>query len=174
MLFLSKLLKRVVQAHLQAHLDGSSLLPGWQSAYRRLHSTETAVTKVFNDLLMAVDRGQMSALCLLDLPSAFDTVDHDLLLQRLACQFGLCGTVLQWIQSCLSCRTFRVVYGDVLAFIVHVMCSVPQGSVLGPLFFFILYMTDMELGHWVTGSMGHLGHLSVRVTGSPSRHFDPV
>ena len=43
--FLSKLLERVVQARLQAHLDGSSLLPGWQSAYRRLHSTETVVMK---------------------------------------------------------------------------------------------------------------------------------
>jgi len=84
----------------------------------------------------------MSALCLLDLPSAFDTVDHDLLLQRLERQFGLCGTVLQWIQSYLSNRTFRVVYGDVLSFVVYVMCSVPQGSVLGPLFF-IMYMADL-------------------------------
>ena len=86
---------RVVQARLQAHPDGSSLLPGWQSAYRRLHSTETAVKKVFNDLLVAVDRGLMSALCLIDLSSAFDTVDHDLLLQRLERQFGLCGATNQ-------------------------------------------------------------------------------
>ena len=47
----------------------------------------------------------MSALCLLDLSSALDTVEHDLLLQRLERQFGLCGTVLQWIQSYLSGRT---------------------------------------------------------------------
>jgi len=90
--------------------------------------------------LMAVDRGQMSVLCLLDLSAVFDTVDHDLLLQRLECQLGLCGTALQWVRSYLSRRTFRVVYGDVM-FIVYVMCSVPQGSVLGPLFF-ILYMAD--------------------------------
>jgi len=56
------LFKLLVQARLQAHLDGSSVLPGWQSAYRRLHSTNTVVTEVFNDLLVAVDRGQMSAL----------------------------------------------------------------------------------------------------------------
>jgi len=84
----------------------------------------------------------MSALCLLDLSSVFDAVDHDLLLQRLERQFGLCGTVLQWIRSYLSNRTFRVVYGDVLLFVVYVMCSVPQGSVLG-LLFFILYMADL-------------------------------
>jgi len=136
----------VVQSCLLAHLNGNSLLPGWQSAYRRSHSTETAVTKVFNDLLTAVDRGQMSVLCLLDLSAAFDTVDHDPLLQRLERQFGQCGTALQWVRSHLSGRTFRLVYGDVMTFIVYVMCSVPQGSVLGPLFF-ILYMAD--LADWV-------------------------
>jgi len=112
--FLSKLLEKVVQARLLAHLNGNNLLPGWQSAYRRFHSTETAVTKVFNGLLMAVNRGQMSVLCLLDLSAAFDTVDHELLLQRLERQFGLCGTVLQWVRSYLSGRTFRVVYSDVM------------------------------------------------------------
>jgi len=56
--------------------------------------TETSVTKVFNDLLMAVDRGQISIHCLLDLSAAFDTVNHDLLLLRLERQFGLCGRVL--------------------------------------------------------------------------------
>ena len=85
----------MVQSCLLAHLNSNSLLPDWQSAYRRFHSTETAVTKVFSDLLMAVDRGQMSVVCLLDLSAAFDTVDHDLLLQRLERQFGLCGTALQ-------------------------------------------------------------------------------
>jgi len=101
---------------------------------------------VFNDLLTAVDWGQISVLCLLDLSAAFDTVDHDLLWQRLERQFGLCGTALQWVRSYLSGRTFRVVYGDVMSFTVYVMCSVLQGSVLGPLFF-ILYMAD--LADWV-------------------------
>ena len=63
-------------------------------AWEKLDRVETAVTKVFDDLLVAVDRGKMSAVCLLDLSSAFDTLDHDLLLQRLERQFGLCGTVL--------------------------------------------------------------------------------
>jgi len=58
-----------------------------QSAYRQFHSTETAVTKVFSDLLVAADSGQMSAVCLLDLTAAFETVDHDLLLLQLEHQF---------------------------------------------------------------------------------------
>jgi hypothetical protein len=84
----------------------------------------------------------MSALCLLDLTAAFNTVDHDLLLLRLERQFGLCGNVLEWLRSYLSGRTFRVVYGGCTSSIVYIMCSVPQGSVLGPLLF-ILYMTDL-------------------------------
>jgi len=73
-----------------------------QSTYWKYHSTETAVTRVYIDLLLAADRGQLSAYCLLDLTAAFDTVDHELLLLRLERQFGLRGTALMWFRSCLS------------------------------------------------------------------------
>ena len=59
------------------------------------------MTKVFNDLLLATDGGQMSAVCLLDLTAAFDTVDHELLLLRLERQFGLRGIVF-WLVSVVS------------------------------------------------------------------------
>jgi len=65
--FISKLMEKIVQAHIQAFLDSNGLMLRKQSAYRRFHSTETAVTKVFKDLLVAADDGQMSALYLLDL-----------------------------------------------------------------------------------------------------------
>jgi len=58
-------------------------MPITQFAYRRFYSTETAVTKIYSDLLFAADDGQMSDLYLLDLTAAFDTVDHTLLLHRL-------------------------------------------------------------------------------------------
>jgi len=78
--FLSKLLEKVVQTQLQCFLNGHGMMPIHQSAYRRYHSTETVLLKVFSDLQLAKDRGQVSALCLLDLTAAFDTVDHELLL----------------------------------------------------------------------------------------------
>jgi len=72
--FLSKSLERVVQIRLQVFLDSNNLMPATQSAYRQFHITETAVTAVYNDLLLAAYSGQVSALCLLDLTAAFDTV----------------------------------------------------------------------------------------------------
>ena len=100
-----------------------------QSAYLRFHSTETAVIKVYNDLLLAADNGDVSALCLLDLTAAFDTVDHDLMMLKLEHQFGLRGVVLDWFRSYLCGRTYRVIHGGKTSCIVHVICSVPQGSV---------------------------------------------
>ena len=77
--FLSKLMEKAVQTQLQRHLDSNSLMPPLQSAYRACHSTETALLKIFNDVLLAADKGEITALCMLDLTAAFDTVDHDVL-----------------------------------------------------------------------------------------------
>ena len=99
--------------------------------------------KVYNDLLLAADSGQVSALCLLDMTAAFDTVDHGLLILRLERQFGHRGVVVQWFCSYLSDRPFRVVLGGKSSFVVHLLCSVPQGSVLGPLMF-ITYMANLD------------------------------
>ena len=79
----SKLLERIVSSQLVKYLKENDLLPDLQSAYRALQSTETAVLKVLADLLLALDSGDLAMLTLLDLSSAFDSVDHDTLLQRL-------------------------------------------------------------------------------------------
>ena len=71
----SKLLERLVAQQLLAYLNKSGLLPRLQSAYRAGHLTETAVLKVLSDILLAIDAGDLSALMLLDLSAAFDTVD---------------------------------------------------------------------------------------------------
>jgi len=150
--FFSKLLERNAQRQLQAYLNNNDLMPTQQSAYRQHHSTETAVTKVYNDLLMAADSGLVSALCLLDLTAAFDTVDHDLQLMCLERPFGLRGVPLPWFASYLRCRSYRVWHGGCSSRTVWVVCSVPRGSVLGPRLFsmYAANLADNVKEHKVT------------------------
>ena len=79
--FVSKLFERLVSTQLQSHVDTHSLLPASQSAYRRGHSTETALLKVYSDLISALDSSSdhQSVLAVLDMTAAFDTVDHRIL-----------------------------------------------------------------------------------------------
>ena len=101
---LFKLLERLVAHQLKAHLDSSGLFPRLQYAYRANHSTETAVLKVLSDILLAIDDGDLSALVLLDLSAAFDTVDHYILLRRLDITYRWNRTVLNWFESYLGRR----------------------------------------------------------------------
>ena len=88
-----------------------------------------------NDLIRAVDDGKVSALVLLDLSSAFDTVDHGSLLTVLDDRFAVTGPALDWFRSYLSEQTQTIIVGGTESQTVSMDCSVPQGSVLGPLEF---------------------------------------
>ena len=67
-----------------------------QSAYRKLHSTETALLRVHNDISVSLDKGYVIALTLLDLSAAFDAIDHNTLTNRLAEWSGVSGMALAW------------------------------------------------------------------------------
>ena len=133
--YISKVVERVVASRMCHHMDTNSLHSKFQSAYKKYHSTETALTRVINDCLCAIDAKQAMFLILLDCSAAFDTVDHDLLLESLSVHYGIQGNALAWLRSYLSGRTQCVcVDGD------HsekkiLRCGVPQGSVLGPVLF---------------------------------------
>ena len=135
--FTSKLTEKAVAVQLQEHMLVNGLFPELQSAYRQHHSTETALLKVKNDLLMAMDKGQVTLLVLLDLSSAFDTVEHEILLERLRSTIGLRGKVLSWFESYLKGRSQQVSINGTLSKPFDLKCGVPQGSCLGPLLFTI-------------------------------------
>jgi hypothetical protein len=103
--FMSKLIEKAVLKRLSTHLESSHLLVPFQSAYRSNHSTETALLRVFDDLVMTVDSGRAAVLTLLDLSAAFDIVDHPTLLSRLEARFGVSGTALLWFRSYIANRS---------------------------------------------------------------------
>ena len=74
--FISKILEKIVANRLQAHIKNNHLCNPLQSVYRRHHSTESALLKVHNDIIISMDKGEVTALTLLDLSAAFDTIDH--------------------------------------------------------------------------------------------------
>ena len=76
---------------LTAHLESNDLLPANQSAYRRGHSTETALLKICNDDVMTADKGMITLVALLDYSAAFDTVDYSVMLEVLDQRFGVRG-----------------------------------------------------------------------------------
>ena len=131
--FISKLLEKVVADQLETHLSSNNLYEHLQSAYRRYHSTETALLKVSNDVLKVINDDNVCLLVLLDLSAAFDTIDHGILLERLQNQFHICGTALDWITSYLRDRKQTVAIENITSRERNPDFGIPQGSVLGPL-----------------------------------------
>ena len=142
--FLSKLLEKTVFNQLSNHLINNNILDKFQSGFRSQHSTETALLKVVSDLRLASNANKVSVLMLLDLSSAFDTIDHCILIDRLEKWVGLSGSALKWFTSYLAERQFSVSLGDLRSNPVQVEYGIPQGSILGPILF-SLYM--LPLGH---------------------------
>ena len=96
-----------------------------------------------DDILLALDNGDVSALVLLDLSAAFDTIDHQILIRRLQSVFGLSGSVLDWVKSYLNERTQTVVVSDSYSDPSLLEFCVPQGSVLGPVLF-VMYTQPLS------------------------------
>ena len=140
--YIGKLIERAVNIQLNDHITTNNLMEPMQSAYRVGHSTETALIKVKADILNAIDNKEVVCLVLLDLSAAFNTVNHQILLERLKIMFGLTGTVINWITSYLSGRFQNVVVGNANSSAVPLSCGVPQGSILGPTLF-TLYTTPL-------------------------------
>ena len=141
--FVSKVIEKIVASQVHTHLRDAKLFPTLQSAYRQYHSTETAMIKVTNDILRAIDDYSDVILVLLDLSAAFDTLGHQILLSRLKSYFGFTGSVLQWFRSYLTNRSQKVVISEVASSLRQLEFGVPQGSILRPLLF-VLYMAPLQ------------------------------
>ena len=139
--FLSKVTEKAALSGFIPHLKEHNLLPSYQSAYREHYSTETALVKVQNDLLIAADNHKVSLFASIDLSAAFDTVDHSILMKVLESNFGVTGTALKWFNSYLESRGQRVKIDNVLSDKSELRFGVPQGSCAGPILYSVYAST---------------------------------
>ena len=132
LLFLEKLIERVVAVRLNKHMTNNDLHCKEEYGYKEEHSTELLLMNVVNDLLIACDQKKPTIVLLLDLSAAFDTVDQGKLLTILKEELGIDGIALNWLRSFLTGRTQRVKINDSYSDVVNLEFGVAQGSVLGP------------------------------------------
>ena len=104
-----------------------------------------ALLKVVNDLVCDIDKGNVSFLTMLDLSAAFDTIDHDILFNRLASIFGINDSALNWLKSYLMNRNQKVKINEHHSSEIPISFGVPQGSALGPLLFAIYIYTISDV-----------------------------
>ena len=114
--FVGKLIEKVVSAQVSDYISSNGLSDPYQSAYTKARSTETALACVQNDILRAIDNQQAVFLLMSDLSAAFDTVDHVILLERLAGDFGFTGDVHNWFKTYLEARTCSVIINGISLF----------------------------------------------------------
>ena len=143
--FLGKTIETSAKKQLIAHMETLNVMPEDQSAYREFHSTETALCSIVSDLLEYMDNGKCAILILLDLSTAFDTVDHKLLIDDLM-YIGVEGVALNWFISHLENRSYHVIINGTKSERRTLQRGVPQGSVLGPVLFSI-YTTELA---WIS------------------------
>ena len=129
-----------MSSRVEEHLLSNNLHEEHESAYKKFHSTDTALLKVQNDILQSLDQNNVTVLVMLDLSAAFDTNDHMTLFHRIKHMFGIAGKPLKWMTSYLSGRHQTVTIDGKLSVLMNF--SVPQGSVLGPKFY-TMYTTPI-------------------------------
>ena len=130
--FQSKILEKAVTKQLCSFLQSNSTLEVFQSGFRPHHSTETALLKVLNDLLLSSDKGFISLLVLLDLSAASDTIDHLILIDWLKNLVGLSGQALSWFRSYLSERHQFVYTANESSYRSRVVTGAAAGAVATP------------------------------------------
>ena len=132
LLFLGKLIERIVSARLDKHMKDNNLHSDFQHGYKKGHSTETILLKIVNDLLQSCDKQFATIVMLLDLSAAFDTVDQVKLLSILRDEIGIGGVALKWFESFLRGRTQKVKVNSSYSDESNLDYGVAQGAVLGP------------------------------------------
>ena len=132
--FLSKNLEKYALLQFNNHCTVNNLLPDYQSAYREHFSCETALVKLMDDILWNMEAKETTVVVVIYLSAAFDTVDHDVLLDVLNNRFGLDGNTQDWIDSYLRPRKFKVNIGQNYSEEIDVNFQFPKAAFLVQLY----------------------------------------
>ena len=137
----SKVCERSALSQFRDFLDSNGIIHHSQSGNRKLHSTETALLHYTDELLKNMDAKKISVIVSLDMSKAFDSIRHDLLINKLH-KLGVCFAACSWFLSYLSQRMQVVKIEDSLSEPLPLKAGVLQGSILGPVLF-TLYVKDL-------------------------------
>lgn len=138
---ISKILEKAVYKQLEAHLIQHDLLYQFQSGFRSSYSTDTCLIHLFDHIKSQTSKGLFTGMVMIDLQKAFDTVDHQILCQKLR-SMGIKD--VKWFESYLTGRKQLVNVNGTESELQNITCGVPQGSILGPLLF-LCYVNDMSI-----------------------------
>ena len=137
----ARVFEKLIHIRLFRYLE--STIFKYQSGLRPKHSTESSVLKSTNRWLLKVDQGNYNIAVFVDLKKAFDTVNHEILLNKLR-YYGIDNTELKWFSSYLNDRKQYTVIDGAMSSESNINHGVPQGSCLGPLLF-LVYINDLPI-----------------------------
>ena len=137
---MSKIIERVIHDQANSFLSDEDILYNYQSGFRGNHSTNLCLSFLTDKILKGFDEGLLTGMISINLQKAFDTIDHEILLQKLKA-INFSESTIKWFKSYLPEIIFLVNIENKLSDFGQVSCGVPQGSILGPLLF-LIYVND--------------------------------